>query len=317
MKHLFLFLLLIITAFSCNSNKNERNNTEISITSNQDNLKIAVMPTTDCLPFYYAEKTGIFKSHGLNITLETYNAQMDCDTAISRGHVDIAYSDLIRSILLQSKGTGLRVIMGTNGYHELIVSKNKRIQGIEQLKERIIAISRHSVTDFTLDTIVKRTSINADYIFHPQINDITIRYNMLMNSTIDGAILPEPYATQAKLFGHNSIYSTQNDSIYLMTFIVTEKCYNNTKKRELLNKLLIAYDEAATQINQRKDTLKIRETLLELPIQTNIVDSIKITNYATPYKLPHQKGIDIAMKFLKNRMLIKQDYTSDSLLYKF
>ncbi len=66
-------------------------------------LQVAVMPTTDCLPLYLAAECGIADSLGLDMRLRTYMAQMDVDTALQKGRVTVAYSDLIRALRLADK----------------------------------------------------------------------------------------------------------------------------------------------------------------------------------------------------------------------
>ena len=59
-------------------------------------LKVAVMPTLDCLPLYVAEEREMFDTI-VDIRLKCYTAQMDCDTALQRGRVEMAVSDLVRA----------------------------------------------------------------------------------------------------------------------------------------------------------------------------------------------------------------------------
>ena len=51
-------------------------------------LKVAVLPTLDCLPLYVAEYYQLFDSVHGGVRLKHFNAQMDCDTAIERGRVE-------------------------------------------------------------------------------------------------------------------------------------------------------------------------------------------------------------------------------------
>ena len=206
-----LFLLLAGLCGACGSHTKTADPAE---TARQDSLalKVALMPTLDCLPFYYADRCGIFKDLGLDVRLHTFNAQMDCDTAFARGHVDFSYTDLIRAALLQSQGTGLYVIMQTDSYHELLTAKSKRVRNAKQLKEKMVAIARHSVTDLLLDTVVAQSGLDPSTVYHPQINDIVLRYDMLRNATLVSAFLTEPYATQARIDGDLGIYKPHKTS---------------------------------------------------------------------------------------------------------
>ena len=139
------------------------------------------MPTLDCLPFYYAQRCGLFKELGLDIRLQTFNAQMDCDTAFARRHVDVSYTDLIRAAWMQSKGTGLYVFMQADGHHELLTAKSRRIRQTKHLKERMVAMARHSVTDLLLDTVIGRHVWNRLRSTIPKSTTIRLRYDMLNN----------------------------------------------------------------------------------------------------------------------------------------
>ena len=59
-------------------------------------LKVAVMPTLDCLPLFVAEEREMFDTV-VDIRLKYFTAQMDCDTALQRGRVEMAISDLVRA----------------------------------------------------------------------------------------------------------------------------------------------------------------------------------------------------------------------------
>ena len=96
MKKLIPLLLLLGIVCGCHSGQNDTATSQTGKTR-QDSLalKVALMPTLDCLPFYYAQRCGLFKELGLDIRLQTFNAQMDCDTAFARRHVDVSYTCLL------------------------------------------------------------------------------------------------------------------------------------------------------------------------------------------------------------------------------
>ena len=250
------------------------------------------MPTLDCLPFYYAQRCGLFKELGLDIRLQTFNAQMDCDTAFARRHVDVSYTDLIRAAWMQSKGTGLYVFMQADGHHELLTAKSRRIRQTKHLKERL----------------------EPSTVYHPQINDIRLRYDMLNNATIDAAFLPEPYITQAKLKGHRSIYDSRKPHIRLMAFMVSSDVVTDKRKSEQMRLLLQGYNKAVEQINRKEQTDSIRNILLGYPVEPETIDSMKIPAYPQAQKA--EKGnVATALRFLTYRHLITPEYTGDTLIH--
>ena len=70
-------------------------------------LKIAVMPTLDCLPLYVAQYYELFDTIHGGVRLKYYHAQMDCDTALERGRVEGMVTDLVRAMKMEKKGTKL------------------------------------------------------------------------------------------------------------------------------------------------------------------------------------------------------------------
>ena len=82
-KHSLLAIIATIMLASC-SHKQEATQFEADSTGiDSTALRIAVMPALNCLPVYYAEKTGLADSLGVEIRLLRYQAQMDIDTAIA------------------------------------------------------------------------------------------------------------------------------------------------------------------------------------------------------------------------------------------
>lgn len=276
-------------------------------------LKVALMPTLDCLPFYYAEKCGIFKELGVDVRLLTFKAQMDCDTAFARHHTDVSYTDLIRAALLQSKGTGLYVIMQADGHHELVTLKTRRIRQARHLKERTVGMARHSVTDLLLDTVIGQARLDAFTVYHPQINDINLRCGMLLNGTIDAAFLPEPYITQAKNEGHRSIYDSRKQHIRLMAFMATAEATNDKRKQEQIRRLLQGYDKAAERINREQMSDSLRHILLQYPVTATTIDSLRLPTFGKAGKA-QADNVSTAIRFLKGRDLIPAQYTGDTLI---
>ena len=314
MKKLIPPLLLLASVCGCHSRQDDTAVSQAEKTR-QDSLalKVALMPTLDCLPFYYAQRCGLFKELGLDVRLLTFSAQMDCDTAFARGHVDVSYTDLIRAARMQSEGTGLYVFMQADGHHELLTNKSKRIRQAKHLKERMVAMARHSVTDLLLDTIIGQAHLEPSTVYHPQINDIRLRYGMLDNATIDAAFLPEPYATQARLKGHRSIYDSRKQHVRLMAFMVTSGAVADKRKSEQMRLLLQGYDKAVGQINRKEQADSIRSILLEYPVEPETIDTLKMPAYPQAQKA--EKGnVATALRFLTYRHLITPEYTGDTLI---
>ena len=318
MKHLLSIALAALLISGCHSGGNSAApDTETQRRADSLALKVALMPTLDCLPFYYAERCGMFKELGLDVRLQTFKAQMDCDTAFARHHADVCYTDLVRAALLQSKGTGLYVIMQADGHHELVALKTRRIRQARHLKERTVGMARHSVTDLLLDTVIGQARLDAFTVYHPQINDINLRCGMLQNGTIDAAFLPEPYATQAKAEGNPVIYDSRKQRLQLMAFMLSAETATDKRKQEQIRLLIQSYNRAVEQINRKEDGDSIRRILLRYPVNSATIDSLKLPSFKQAEEV-RPENISTALRFLSYRNLISPRYTGDTLVtHKF
>ena len=278
-------------------------------------LKVALLPTMDCLPFYYAKTMGIYDELGLDIRLRTYKAQMDADTAFSRQHVEICYTDLIRAVLLNKQGDSLYVIMKADGGHQLITTRNKRIKTLRQLKERMVAVARHSVTDFYSDALMDSAGLEQAAIFRPQVNDIRLRGDMVRNGTIDAAFLPEPYATQAEAEGNRRLYGGPVASKpQLMALIIKASAHNDPNRKRQTELLLEGYNRAADELNRnaQPDSLRAIWTRIYC-LSAQAADSLPRPHFEKA--APQQNdNVQAAVRWLKSRNLVPEDYRADSLI---
>lgn len=199
------FILSFLLLASCSDRQEaaqfEADSTAVDTTV----LRVAVMPAMNCLPVFYAERSGLADSLDLPMELLRYQAQMDIDTAILRGHVDIAFTDLIRCTRL-SKQVALTPFLSCDEPLSLVSLKTKRVKQINQMKEQMIAVSRLSATDYWCDRLLDSTRTSYDDIYRPQVNDVRLRAEMLRQGLIDAAMMGEPYATWMTMLGHKRLF---------------------------------------------------------------------------------------------------------------
>ncbi len=172
-------------------------------------LKVAVLPTSDCLPLFVAKDKGWFDSLRVDVRLKEYTAQMDIDTALQRGRVEIAVTDRIRMERLTHEGLMLNVLAPVPSEWVLVSRKTARLNEVSQLGDKMIAMTRFSATDYLTDKVLEKVKTSAQ-VFRVQINDVGLRLRMILNGTMDAAWLPEPQASIAIEAG-NVVMRRSND----------------------------------------------------------------------------------------------------------
>lgn len=272
MRKLFFFLsILLVTAFcgSCNST-NENAGDEDSTA-----LRLGVLPTMDCLPFYYADSIGLFDSLGVDVNLVTFEAAMDADTAFVNGDIDGIVSDLVKACIWQGQGDTSYVAMVGELKMWLITSPKARLLKAESLKEKIIGITRHSAVDYFADKILESVKLQSIDLNKPQINNIKLRGMMVDQDQYDGAILPEPYASEAVARGAKRLNGTSDLGVEkkvenLMCVLFNDSVYQ-TRKNEI-EKIRRVYDLAVKALNA--DTLSNTLEYIPEPHRIHLPDTL-------------------------------------------
>ena len=206
-------------------------------------LKIAVMPTLDCLPIFIAKDHQLFDTV-VDIRLKRYTAQMDCDTAMMRGRVEGMVTDLVRAERIIQSGMPLKYIATTNAYWLLISNRNQRITQLKHLDDKMLAMTRYSVTDLLGDLAVDSAKLKTERVFRIQVNDVYVRLKMLENNEMDALLLTEPQATQALLKKHKVLLDTRQEDIQMGVIAFREKGMDDQNRKKQMEVFLKGYNDA-------------------------------------------------------------------------
>ncbi len=258
-KILFALAVLALLVASCGKSYEEKRRISRAERARQDSIyraafKVAVMPTLDCLPIFYAKEKGYFDTLGVDVRLRQYNAQMDCDTALAGGSVEGSITDLVRVDRLKQKGVSLDCRIATNTYWQLIASHRARVAKIDQLADKIVAITRYSATD-RLSTMAIDSAKPKSEVFRVQINNVKIRLDMLCNNLVDAALLTEPQATAAtvsmKAAGSKNpvLMDSKSKDIRWGVVAFRTRALEEKGRKDQLALFLKAYDRACDSIN--------------------------------------------------------------------
>lgn len=254
-------------------------------------LRIACVPTLDCLPLYYAVESGICDSLQLPLCIKTYQAQLDADTALMGKTVDAAFIDVVRLVHYRSTNRMKNVakFLPTDGRWQLVADRQLRIGSLGKLKGRTVAVARHAISERWLQQIEDSLRWSVDDIFTPQINSYRVRFRMLENRQIDAAILPEPFATRAIVQGQRSLAAISS-SRFEAGIYVKHTALTHRRKRAQLDLLKQAYAVAVRHLNAHSAGT-LRTPHRRLPE----VDSVLVRRYQLPpsvldtLRLPHYR----------------------------
>ena len=212
-------------------------------------LKVAVLPTLDCLPIYLAKDHQMFDT-AVDIRLKLFTAQMDIDTALANQRVEVGVSDLVRIERLKKQGDSLRYLTSTNAYWQLVSNRGARILDLKHLDDKMLAMTRYSVTDLLGDLAVDSAKLKSERVFRIQINDVNVRLKMLENNEMDALILTEPQAAQARLLKHKVLMDTRKLDMEMGVIVSQWKGMDEETRAKQLRAFTRGYNKACDSINQ-------------------------------------------------------------------
>lgn len=263
-------------------------------------LKIAVMPTLDCLPIFIAKDHQMFDT-AVDIRLKQFTAQMDCDTALIRSRVEGAVSDLVRTERIIKEGTTLQYVSATNAYWLLISNHQLRMSNLKHLDDKMLAMTRYSVTDLLGDLAVDSAKLTPERVFRIQINDVNIRLKMLENNEMDAMLLTEPQATQALLGKHKVLLDTRKLDMQMGVLAFRTKGMDDKNRRRQMDVFLKGYNEACDSLNHYgvlhyQDVIRKRYQISEQALK-HLPDTLKFHHAVAP----RQQDIERAQQWLSKK----------------
>ena len=258
MKYIFkavVFFLLVSVMVGCGSSfekerqaAKERQKQQAKMDA--EALKIGMLPTLDCLPFYVANEEQLFDT-AAHIRIKAYDSQIDADAAMTSKKIEGCVTDIVRAQRMIRRGMPLHYITTTNAYWQLISSRSARLTQLKQLEDKMIAMTRFSVTDYLSDLAVDSAKLKQEMVFRVQINDPNIRLKMLLNKEMDAVLLPEPQATTARLFKNPVLMDSKQKNLQMGAVVMREELLKDKRRQEQLEALVKGYNAACDSINKK------------------------------------------------------------------
>lgn len=301
----YLLILAVLTFVSCGKSDKElqaeRQAQKVAEReAYQKAYKIAVMPTMDCLPAYLLKDSLLYDTAKVDIRLCRFNAQMDCDTAMIGGSVQVAFSDLVRTERLKHRNKVLmHYLTDTNLNWQLIADKDSKLKQLSDLSDKIVAMTRFSGPDLLTDMAVKKTKPKYQ-VFRVQINDVLVRLAMLQNHEIDAYWFAEPQITKALSADNNSLFNSEDAGVHLGVVAIMDKVRRQDEEAAFAE----AYDKAVEQIN--KNGVKYYSALIQkyMKVDESVVRALPDIKY-TKIGPPRKADLLMARNFLSSGKVSK------------
>ena len=304
MRKLLIGIIAVLVLFSCGQSYEETKRQSRAhrlklLREDSAALKIAVMPTLDCLPIFVAKDHEMFDT-AVDIRLKYFTAQMDCDTAIMNRRVEIGITDVVRAERMMKAGTPVRYFAGTNAYWVLVSNRQQRISQLKHLDDKMVAMTRYSVTDMLGDMAVDSAKLEPWKVLRIQVNYVNIRLKMLENNEMDALVFTEPQYTQAMLRKPRVLLDTRTLDLKMGAIVVQSKGMDDKTRKKQMRAFLRGYNDACDSINQfgvqhYKDVIRKRYKVSEQALKQ--LPNLKYSHAIAP----REKDIEAARQWLSKK----------------
>jgi len=213
-------------------------------------LKVGVLPTLDCLPIYLAADHNLIDTLQVKLLLRINQSQIENDKLLSAKKLEGAVTDVKRIDQLRKKGIEMTVLGKTNAYWLLFGNRLARLKQVDQLGDKMVAMTRFSATDYLTDEALRGVKTSAT-VFRVQVNDVNLRLEMLRNNAMDALWLPEPQATQAKSYGHYILKDSRAMKEELGVVAFRASTLVDQRQRRQIAAFVKGYNIACDSLNKR------------------------------------------------------------------
>lgn len=282
-----------------------------------ETVTIATPPFEPTALAFYADARGFFRKHGIEAKIVVLADPGAITAAILSGDTQFGPGDIGGLLLAKSRGAPVKLVAGGAHYVRgaptaaLVSAPGKRFTSARALVGKRIGVDRTgSIAHVALLKWLQRGGVRASdvelsfYAFPEMIGP-------LRRGTIDAAVLPEPFLTQAKQRGASRV-APIFQSVCTTDCLLTAWIARTNVDRTLAARFRNAIQEAAVWANRRENDAASGAILTRYTrLAPAVIRSTTRSRFATRLRLPlTEPWIEV----YKEYELIPQTFSSLDLL---
>lgn len=279
-------------------------------------LTVGIMPDTDSIPYIIALKNGYYKDEGIDVNFEHFKSARDRDSALQGGLLDGVITDMLAVIFANEGGIRLITPARTYGDIKLIASGDSGIKSVKDLAGKKVGLSTNTIMEYTFDMMLDAYGMSNADIGKVEIPKIPSRLEMLMGGKIDAAIMPDPLGILAVRNNGALLCSMEamEEDIQSGIMAFTEKALS--EKKAQVRAFFKCYDKAVDYLAKAPKS-EYTDFIIETQgFPKELGDSFKLPAYKKAELIP-KKNFDSAVRWLKDRKLIKKNHEYGSIVRSF
>lgn len=248
-------------------------------------IKIALIPVMDTLPFFVAQSEGYFEDAGLSIEGVPVSSPIERDQVMLAGEVDAMLTDLVSPGIFNQDEVQLQVVAQSRRAYDdfplfrVLAAPGTEISGAADMAGLEIGISENSVIQYITQRIAETAGLTVDDLTLRPEPVIPVRFQLLMEGALPAATLPDPLAQAAieagaVIVADDSVLAEQQ---FAQSVLVFDSGFI-ADNPDAVQSFVAAWMRAAEAINADPDAY--RDLWIE---NTTVPDSVRDTYTLPPF----------------------------------
>jgi len=252
-------------------------------------LLIGVRTANDHVPFYIADRQGLYREHGLDVTVRLVASNTEIIEALQRGDFQVGAVPVTTAIAAIAQGSPLHIVAMTGrGGDGLLVRKEDGLTDLASLRGKRIATIRASILDVLLRQALQGAGLDperdVELVYMGKLGDMIAA---LQTGQVDATSNTEPFLTDAERqgWGHILTYYTASWPDHPCCVVVAQDRFarrNPKALRSILSVHCQAVDWANAHINE---TAQIIVDYLQAYTPDLVADSLDTSRMRVDYHL--------------------------------
>lgn len=216
----------------------------------EPDLKIALLPVLNTLPFYVAQAEGFFADEGVTVEIVPFDSARDQQIAVTTGEVDGLNTDMVVAALLNKvvPVTVVRADPPAVPFFSIVAGKDSGIETVEDLKGVAIAIASNSIIEYLTTELLRGAGFSDDEIVYIEVPQIPVRLELLAQGQVKAATLPEPLTTLATRLQGGTVLADDRAAAFVPTVIAFHQAALD-EKPAAVSAFMRAYERAVAALN--------------------------------------------------------------------
>ncbi len=246
-------------------------------------LKIALLPILDVLPYYVAEAEGYFDGGGFKIRAIPVASGLSRDQLMQAGEIDGMLNEMTTTGSFNRNGVQVKILISARKAYgrfpmfRILASPKSGLRSPTDLAGVPIGVSRNTIIEYVTDRMLAAKGLSREQIIMTSVPVIPERYQLLMQGRLKAATLPDPLGKSALAAGAVSLVDDSaypRYSVSVLSFSV--KALKD--KGEGIRFFLKAWDRAAEKINANPEAYRAL-LLKKIRVPRNVQDGYPVPLY--------------------------------------